>query len=167
MGRHQRKTPRYLLRDLLDPALRRRHGHGKAVIAADPSKQNFCCFPHLEYVDEGCTCAKCGVKFVFSAAEKQHWYEVYQLSVNARPSLCHSCRQEHKQLIRLKQEHDALAHEIDGGLALDAGEKLRRYMELVDELCVSPLGTKGQTRMNRVRKRLAVLSAANSEKLPI
>lgn len=74
------------------------------AIKGDPKKQLFCDFaPHFAYFDKSGNCRDCGVSFVFSKTEQQHWYEQLGFWVQAEKVRCDACQQLKRQRDRFSQ----------------------------------------------------------------
>ena len=71
--------------------------------------------PHFAYFDKSVTCSSCGVEFVFSKGEQQHWYEQLGFWVQARKIRCDACQNLKKQRDRyskLMATNDYLNREV-------------------------------------------------------
>ncbi len=51
---------------------------------------------HLAYFDTEFDCKSCGVKWIFTKAEKKAWYEQYHLPSRSAPDKCLDCRRAQK-----------------------------------------------------------------------
>lgn len=90
---------------------------GRALLA-QPAKQNHThkhpadtVMPYLAYVDQSYSCRNCGLGFVFSKEEQQHWYETLAIYVEARPVYCKACRTEIRTARALNTELSDLLKE--------------------------------------------------------
>lgn len=52
--------------------------------------------PYFAYSDRICTCADCGVEFLFSAEEQAYWYESLQFVRASYPKQCPKCRRNRR-----------------------------------------------------------------------
>lgn len=78
----------------------------KRAIAAHPSLQQYCWYPHFAYFDTLHTCRTCQESFTFTKREKRFWFEQLKFWIDAEPVNCVDCRKEIRQL---KQENKTLS----------------------------------------------------------
>ena len=99
----------------------------KHAIAADPSKQVYCCdIPWFAYCDKTLRCRDCENEFVFSASEHQFWYEELRFILSSYPVRCAPCR---KKLRAARRANDELAQAL-AGLDPNNGEQLAHVSSL-------------------------------------
>ncbi|MGD1843424.1 MAG: zinc-ribbon domain containing protein [Thermonemataceae bacterium] len=109
----------------------------EGVIVADWQRQKvdggfssdaFCI---LYYVDEVKTCVSCKEEFVFTASEKQFWYEEAQIFIEVSPKMCLSCRREAKKTGPISQQIALLLQEV---AEQPSREKYLQLASLYEEL---------------------------------
>jgi hypothetical protein len=138
-----REMPEHLFRG----SLRR---HYETAVRSDPDKQNCSICPRYWYVDAIFPCQRCGVEFVFGAAEQRVWYEDYGFWVDSLPQHCPTCRLKLRNLKSARREYDETVEQVvrHGDLA-----SRKRLATVIDQLY--ELGGELPPRINENRRLLA------------
>jgi Probable zinc-ribbon domain len=124
--------------------------HYDTAVRSDPAKQNCSICPRYWYVDAIFLCDRCGVEFVFSAAEQRVWYEDYGFWIDSVPRHCLMCRKDLRALKTVRQEYDkSVTHVLEHGDL----ESKKRLAGVIDQLC--EFGGELPPRINENRRRLA------------
>lgn len=63
--------------------------------------------PPMWYADQKQKCVGCGVEFVFTARQQQHWFEVLRIPIHVIANRCALCRRKRRQEIAAQKQHMA------------------------------------------------------------
>ncbi len=79
------------------------------AIEADLSRQSPATVPVTHYYDLQRKCRSCQRPFIFFAEEQRYWYEELQFGLEADAVHCVECRQEHRELGRIRALYQSLS----------------------------------------------------------
>ena len=77
-------------------------------------------------------CHGCQTNFLWSASEQKAWFEDYQFWVDSYPTLCKKCREQKRELKRIRQEYDALVAKAKSSKEIDIKRKVLGLIESLE-----------------------------------
>ncbi len=80
------------------------------AIVADLNRQSPAAVPVTHYFDLERKCRDCGRRFIFFAAEQQHWYEELGFGLESDCVCCIECRKKEQGIAYLREKYEALSH---------------------------------------------------------
>lgn len=101
------------------------------AIAANLNLQAPATVPVTHYFDLVRQCVDCNRRFIFFAAEQQHWYEELKFGLNSDCIRCVPCRKQHQGLGRTRQRYEELLNQSDRSAALSV-ELAECCVELIE-----------------------------------
>lgn len=96
--------PRNVSRDYYEHCLK---SMPKGAIKADLTKHapHGSCSPPMWYVHQPCVCQDCNAKFVFTARQQQHWFEVLKIPIYVVANRCANCRLRERRKLAAQKKH--------------------------------------------------------------
>jgi hypothetical protein len=122
----------------------------ETAVHSNPDNQYCSICPRYWYADATFPCDRCGVEFVFSAAEQRVWYEEYGFWVDSLPRHCLACRRDRRTLKVVRKEYDQTVAQV---LQYDDLEAKKRLAGVIDQLY--EFGGELPPKINENRRRLA------------
>jgi hypothetical protein len=105
---------------------------GKALVARPEMQElgNSWGSPYMAYFDEQLNCADCGVGFVFTAREKQHWYETLKFFYLVRATRCPDCRRKRRVQAQANAELGQVLKTLDAKNSTQLAAAAELYLKV-------------------------------------